>query len=126
MRTGILISLISLGVLSVGCANHHCRVKKEGADMAALASEAAAEKILVAKPDGSQQCESASGISLDKMAKDLGEIKIYRQFKMNDGMMRIQVCGAPTGMYNVYEIDATDRQKALNVGFEVWKGPSKQ
>lgn len=120
-----IFSFIWLLAFTVGCANHHCRVKKEGADMADMAAGAKAEKILVAKPDGSQQCESTSGIPLDRMAQDLGDIKIYRQFKANDGMMRIQVCGAPTGMHNVYEIDAANRQKALDVGFEIWEGPSQ-
>lgn len=120
-----ILYLIWLSVFTVGCANHHCRVKKEGVDMAEMAEGAKIEKILVAKPDGSQQCEATSGIPLDRMAQDLSGIQIYRQFKANDGMMRIQVCGAPTGMYNVYEIDAKNRQKALDVGFEIWKGPAK-
>ncbi len=111
--------------LLVGCANQHCRVKKEGASMAELQKEQGLEKILVAKADGSRQCEAASGIPLDIMARDLGAIEIFRQFKQNDGMMRIQVCGAPTGVYNVYEISAANQEKALNVGFEIWKGTAQ-
>ncbi len=35
-------------------------------------------------------------------------------------MMRIQVCGAPTGNSNVYEIDRKDLEAALKVGFKEW------
>jgi len=107
----------------MGCAQHHCRMKKENAAMTSSKTQTTETRILVAKPDGSQQCQENSGISLEKMAKDLGSLKVHRQFKQNDGLMRIQVCGAPTGMYNVYEIDQTDLTAAQNVGFKVWKGP---
>lgn len=110
----------------VGCANHHCRIKKEGAELGRTISENTKDKkVLVAKHDGSKQCQEKSGSALEEMAKDLNEIEVFRQFKADDGMMRIQVCGAPTGTHNVYEILATDQDKALNVGFEVWKGPTK-
>jgi|FLYM01.1.fsa_nt_gi hypothetical protein len=121
-----ILSQFALGslliVVSLGCANTHCRQKKAGDEMSQNQNGQQTQKILVAKADGSRQCEEKSGTSLDRMAKDLGEVKIYRQFKQNDGMMRIQVCGAPTGMYNVYEIEAKDQQAAVNVGFQVWKG----
>ena len=122
----ILIAGLASLILLSGCANHHCRARKDGADMKPPGTEATATGlILVAKPDGSKQCEEKSGLSLQEMAKDLGKIKIHRQMKINDGMMRIQVCGAPTGINNVYEIDAADQKKALDVGFEIWKGPKK-
>lgn len=85
-------------------------------------SKTAENRVLVAKPDGSQQCEENSGKSLDEMAKELGKVEVFRQFKKNDGMMRIQVCGAPTGIHNVYEIDKKDLQKALDIGFKTWSG----
>ncbi|NCN40969.1 hypothetical protein GW916_06930 [bacterium] len=111
---------------SMGCANHHCRIKKEGAQLGRVDTSAAKdEKVLVAKPDGSKQCQDKSGRSLDRMAADLSGIEIFRQFKADDGMMRIQVCGAPTGTHNVYEILKSDEKKALDVGFQVWKGPKK-
>ena len=84
------------------------------------------EKVLVAKHDGSKQCDKKSGTSLDVMVKDLGEIKVYDQFKAQDDLMRIQVCGAPTGMHNVYEISKSDLKKATQVGFTLWKGSKKK
>lgn len=118
----ILLILPSLAV-TWGCANHHCRLQKKGANMAEIKLEEKSKRVLVGKSDGSRQCENHSGISLEKMAQDLKDIKIYHQSKQNDGLMRIQVCGAPTGLHNVYEIDEIHLKKAKDVGFEVWKGP---
>ena len=119
-------SVFLIGALVLAsCSQHHCRLRKDGQVMGggAASNKTSESTILVAKPDGSLQCQENSGISLEKMAKDLGRLQILKQFKVNDGMMRIQVCGAPTGMYNVYEISESDLKMATDVGFEVWKGP---
>ena len=77
-------------------------------------------KIKVYKADGSLQCGMGKGVSVSEMAKELAGIKIYTSENKSDGMMRIQVCGSPTGQCNVYEIDRADLEKALAKGFREW------
>lgn len=85
-----------------------------------MAKTSVADRIFVHKPDGSLQCNQGSPISVEEMKKDLKDIPVYSSRKQNDGQMRIQVCGAPTGMSNVYEIDRAQLQKAIELGFEEW------
>lgn len=126
---------------SFGCQNKPCReiqaekMKEKNAknpEAAALAAAAAKPteatptagvgqlKVRVFKPDGSLQCGMGSKISLETMEKDLKGIKVLSRTNMNDGLMRIQVCGAPTGQSNVYEINRSDLEKALKAGFKEW------
>ncbi len=77
-------------------------------------------KVRVYKPDGSLQCGMGKRISLDTMEKELAGIKVFTRSNRNDGLMRIQVCGAPTGNANVYEIRREDLSKALEKGFKEW------
>ena len=79
-----------------------------------------ADHVKVFKPDGSLQCGQGKQISIKDMEKDLQGIAVYSSANKNDGMMRIQVCGAPTGNSNVYEIDRKDLDKALSLGFKEW------
>lgn len=77
-------------------------------------------KVRVYKPDGSLQCGMGKKIALEVMEKELKGITIYSRSNRNDGLMRIQVCGAPTGNSNVYEISRNDLEKALKQGFKEW------
>lgn len=85
------------------------------------ASNEKSETVFVFKYDGSAQCESGSIVSLDKMAQQLEGIKVYSQIKKSDGLMRIQLCGSPTGKANVFEISKKDIKKAKLLGFQIWK-----
>ncbi|WP_413291499.1 hypothetical protein [Bdellovibrio sp. HCB337] len=78
------------------------------------------DRVKVYKPDGSLQCGQGKATPLADMQKDLKNIKVHSSFNKNDGMMRIQVCGAPTGNSNVYEIDRKDLEVALKYGFKEW------
>lgn len=78
------------------------------------------KKVKVSKANGSLQCGMGKIISLDEMQKDLGVIQVFKAEVRNDGLMRIQVCGSPTGDHNVFEIAFTDLQAALNAGFKEW------
>ncbi len=78
------------------------------------------KKIKVAKADGTLQCSQGKLIPLTDMQKDLKEITVFSAVNQNDGMMRIQVCGSPTGNHNVYEILETDLEKAKSFGFKLW------
>ena len=75
--------------------------------------------VRVAKSDGGLQCEN-NGITLTDMQQQLGDIGIYAAIKENDGLMRIAVCGADAGIFNVYEIAATDLKRVLALGFTEW------
>ncbi|MBC7458424.1 MAG: hypothetical protein H7235_09110, partial [Bdellovibrionaceae bacterium] len=59
-------------------------------------------------------------ILLVDMQKDLKDIVVFSASNQNDGMMRIQVCGADTGNHNVYEIAESDLEKAKSYGFKQW------
>lgn len=77
------------------------------------------EIILVGKSDQSLQCGYNVGVSLQQMAQELEGIEILRTEKRHDGLMRIQSCGAPTGMMNVYSIYRKDVKKAVKLGYKV-------
>ena len=116
----ILVSMVA--VLSA-CSSANCRQKnaKTGAgEVATMGQSAAQDRVRVYKPDGSLQCGQGRAVPLTEMEKDLNGIKTYSSINKNDGMMRIQVCGSPTGNCNIYEIDRKDLGAALKNGFKEW------
>ena len=78
------------------------------------------QRVFVYKPDGSLQCGQGEKIELDLMRKDLGSIEVFSSANKSDGMMRIQLCGSPTGYNNVYEIKLSDLEVAIKLGFKKW------
>lgn len=82
--------------------------------------ESKLDKVKVFKTDGSLQCGQGKAISIAEMQKDLKDIKVHSSINKNDGMMRPQVCGAPTGNCNVYEIDRKNLEAAIKLGFKEW------
>lgn len=78
------------------------------------------EKIKVYKYDGSLQCGMGQSIELSDMQRELKNIKVYSAERKHDGLMRIQLCGSPTGNSNVYEIDRKDLEVAQKAGFKEW------
>ena len=77
-------------------------------------------RVKIYKPDGSLQCNQGKKISLDDMAKELNTIKVYTKENVHDGLMRIQLCGKPTGYCNVFEIDSENLEQANKLGFKKW------
>lgn len=77
-------------------------------------------RVWIYKYDGSKQCGTGEKISLSTMEKDLKGIKVFKRKSENDGKMRIQMCGTPTGTANVYEIKYSDLEKAQSLGFNLW------
>src|SRR5881628_2465541 len=75
--------------------------------------------IEVAKYDGGLQCEMGRPVSLDEMAKELraANIAIEANAKKADGIQHPRMCGASTGMMNVYRIKTSDFEKARVLGF---------
>lgn len=118
------IFLSSLAALSMaGCAAGNCRTqanyqKTENSEVKVVTP--APEKIKVYKADGSLQCGMGKAVSLAEMQKELAGVKVHSAANKNDGQMRVQVCGAPTGNCNVYEIDRSQLASALKAGFKEW------
>lgn len=106
------------------CTHGNCRSQrapqKTATSEVPVAPAAATDRVKVFKPDGSLQCGQGKAIAVSEMQKDLKDIKVYSSVNKNDGMMRIQVCGAPTGNSNVYEIDRKDLEAAMKLGFKQW------
>jgi PBP1b-binding outer membrane lipoprotein LpoB len=136
MKNLILVILSSFFVASCStttCANDHKfdamklstkNVSNEsvsGAKMTLDKSQLNMKKIKVAKPDGTLQCSQGKEISIADMQKDLKAILVFSSANQTDGMIRIQMCGTPTGHHNVYEILESDLAEAIKYGFSVWK-----
>lgn len=85
-------------------------------------SSTAIDRVKVFKADGSLQCGQGKATPVAEMQKELKGIKVHSAVNQNDGMMRIQLCGSPTGMINVYEIDRKDLEAALKLGFKEFAG----
>lgn len=83
----------------------------------ALSDRRQPPRVRVYKPDGSRQCETSKGQAVDIMERELAGIRVYSREKRKDGLMHIQVCGSPTGMVNLFEIDFGNLKQAEERGF---------
>lgn len=117
--TGIL-SMVLFGCATGKCVNSAAPQAATSTGGAAVKPESKLDRVKVYKPDGSLQCGQGKAVALGEMQKDLKGLKVHSSFNKNDGMMRIQVCGAPTGNSNVYEIDRKDLEAAIKAGFKEW------
>ena len=129
----VQLCFISLaGLILAGCQSHPCRDIKnqriqEGTAQGSTLNQSRTPtagvktlKVKVFKADGSLQCAMGKKISLDEMQKELKGIEVFSRTNQNDGLFQIQVCGAPTGYSNVFEIRPEDLEKALKLGFGQW------
>lgn len=124
-----LVLALSAVALLAGCASTNCRQMKEqqGASGTPVTKEAdpmtktsVVDRVRISKPDGSLQCGQGKATAIAEMQKQLKDIQVYSADNRNDGLMRIQLCGSPTGNHNVYEINRKDLSKALSLGFVEW------
>ena len=121
-----LIQIMALVFVFAGCASKPCKIEERkdvvmsGNEKTSSQKKDLSTRVFVYKNDGSVQCETTGKISVDTMKKELGGIEVFSSASKHDGMMRIQVCGAPTGFCNVYEIDEKDLDAALKAGFKKW------
>ena len=107
--------------LVMACANHPCRtVDTSRLSEAKMPESQHDAHISVYKYDGSRQCGMGVSIPLDDMSKQLEGIPVFSKKSQNDGLMRIQVCGAQTGNAHVFEILQRDLDKAKKLGFQPW------
>ena len=121
----IFLILILIPYFSA-CSSHSCKIEERtdivmtGNEKVSTAMKDLTQRVFIYKPDGSLQCGQGEKIELNIMKKELGKIEIFNSENKNDGMMRIQVCGAPTGFNNVYEINQSDLETAIKLGFKKW------
>ncbi len=115
--------LIGFALLGTACSLKHCRgpgdkpLPQKNTGKKALKTE---NSIWVYKYDGGKQCDRRPPVGIKTAQKDLGEIPVLEAKKQNDGLMRIQACGAPTGMANTYKINKADLSDAEARGFKPW------
>ena len=76
------------------------------------------ESVFVFKPDGGLQCGKAAPLSVQAMKSQLQDIPVFSSANRPDSRVHIQMCGAPTGMINVYEIPSNYLSEALKRGFK--------
>ncbi len=78
------------------------------------------DSLFVYKLDGTNHCETGTGIDLVAMEHELTDagITIISMRKGFDGREGIAVCGSPTGQINIYEISAPNLIMAQNIGFK--------
>ena len=127
MKTQRLFVLCSLYFALSGCKTGACRFQEDAANKVAtpppetsLVKPSLSERVLVAKPDGSLQCEKGKKIPVESMRGELKNIEVYAQWNKQDSLMRATVCGNPTGFSNVYQIPRKDLAQALKLGFTEW------
>lgn len=126
MRNINFWSLITLALFYVGCSTTACKIEDRpvvainGAEKTMTQAKDLTAKVRVYKPDGSLQCGQGAKIDLNEMKKDLQDIPVFSAENRHDGLMRIQLCGHPTGTCNVYEISADALDKATKLGFKKW------
>jgi hypothetical protein len=119
--TVLALSLFAL----IACQSGNCRSnrtdkEKESKKSDALVNTGSQNRIKVFKYDGTLQCGMGKSIPLAEAQKELAGLTVYSADNKNDGLMRIQVCGAPTGRANVFEIDLSALDKAKAMGFKEW------
>lgn len=111
-------TVVSLFIFLAACTSTHCRQSE--LEQANLGNKMIVKKVKVYRYDGTLQCGMGSRISIEEMQKELKDIPVFSTAHLNDGLMRIQLCGSPTGDANVYEIEETNLEKAKALGFREW------
>lgn len=125
-----LIFVCGIAIVSANCSTGNCRSQQIKAEQIGpevspkenklLPEPSGVERVRVYKANGSLQCAQGKSIDPAVMRKDLKDIHVYKSSTDNDGKLRIQVCGAPTGNVNIFEIDKTNLEQAISYGFTEW------
>ncbi len=113
------LTILMLGTsLITGCTSTHCRLKE--IEQLQAKQDNKPKTVRVYRYDGTLQCGMGKRIPLEDMQKELKDIPILSSAHLNDGLMRIQLCGSPTGDANVFEIEESHLEKAKGLGFREW------
>lgn len=121
-----ILLLLTLITLISACSNQPCKIEERtdivmtGKEKISSATKDLTQRVFVYRPDGSLQCGQGKKIDLNTMKSEFGKIEVFSAENKHDGMMRIQLCGAPTGFNNVYEIKQSDLDAAIKLGFKKW------
>lgn len=124
MYNKLVLSVLFSAMMA--CSSHPCKIEERtdivmtGNEKVSTAKKDLTQRTFIYKADGSLQCGQGEKIELASMRKELGSIEVYSSENKHDGMMRIQVCGAPTGYSHVFEINKSDLDAALKLGFKKW------
>ncbi|OFZ69941.1 MAG: hypothetical protein A3K03_06795 [Bdellovibrionales bacterium RIFOXYD1_FULL_44_7] len=80
----------------------------------------AEEYVWISKSDGALSCGEREGQTLEEGVRGLAKenIEALELRKINDGKMRIQMCGALVGSENSYKIKKSDRTRAIALGYK--------
>jgi len=121
-----LLSFSLFALCLTNCSHQNCKIEERppveitGKETTVTQNKDLTTRVRVFKPDGTLQCGQGQKIDLNTMKKDLQDIEVFSSENKHDGLMRVQVCGHPTGMANVYEILAADLERAQKLGFKKW------
>lgn len=114
-----MMSLVAI-VFAFGLGACVSAEQKPSSNWQVKTTTASQQTVWVAKGDGSKQCGPKTGITTPGMAaaeaKQAGII-VHKAKAGNDGRMRSQQCGQPTGATVELEISRNDLRKALSLGF---------
>lgn len=113
----ILWWVVALVFLS-SCTSTHCRLKE--IEQLQAKHDNKPKTVKVYRYDGTLQCGMGKRVPMEEMQKELKDIPVLSSAHLNDGLMRIQLCGSPTGDANVYEIEEIHLDKARALGFREW------
>ncbi len=122
----LVLSSVFLSVFTMGCSTTPCKIedrpvtKTQEVEKSMTVAKDLTNKVRIYKPDGSQQCGTSPKTDVKQMQKELGLIQVFSAENKHDGLMRIQMCGHPTGNCNVFEILSSDLDAALKLGFKKW------
>ncbi len=133
-----IVLILVFGLFFGGCSSRPCREPRapeldltakqtaitnstQGSANGSTVNENAPLKVRVYKSDGSRQCERGVGKSVEATERELAGIPVSHREKRSDGLMHIQVCGSPTGIINIYEIDSSNLKQAEERGFKRWE-----
>ncbi|MBN22583.1 MAG: hypothetical protein CL678_14970 [Bdellovibrionaceae bacterium] len=86
------------------------------------------DRVWVGRSDGSKSCEEAPGVALEITKSELekSKIKVYESKKVDDGLLRAQMCGIEKGISNAYLIDRSNLDLVQGLGFVLMKIDSSQ
>lgn len=124
----IVIALFFICLSTLSCQQTPCKIEERSKSSTQSAEDiknqltkgSVLNRVKVYKPDGTLQCNQGKKISVETMSKELQGFKIYSSENKHDGLMRIQLCGKPTGQVNIFEIDLENLPKAEALGFKKW------
>ncbi len=78
-------------------------------------------RVWIYRSDGSKSCGVRKGVTLTSATNELSGkgVRIFNKRKKHDGIMRMMVCGADTGMQNELHIDGQSLPIAATLGYRL-------